>query len=83
MTALLLVLFQIILLCLKSYISKNTDREIENKKVLDEQDKLDHLAKTKEEELRFTHEDPLLMDQFQDAITEDLSDGQYSHPRIP
>ncbi len=80
MVALLLVAFQILLLLLKAYFSKNDERALELKRVADEQAKLNDSAEKAEEAIRYSPSDPALMDQFEDAVDKDRYDATHSKP---
>jgi hypothetical protein len=80
MVALLLVSFQILLLLLKAYFSKQDDKETELKRIADEQAKLNVAAEKVEESNRYSENNPAFMDQFQDAIDKDRFDATHSKP---
>jgi len=75
MVALLLVSFQILLLLLKAYFTKNDDNQIELKRVEEEQSQLNAAAEKAEQENRYSVTDPAMMDQFQDSIDKDRFDA--------
>jgi len=78
MVALLLVAFQILLLLLKAYFSKNDEKTRELKQIEDEQANLNNAAEKAEENIRYSPSDPALMDQFQDAVDKDRYDATHS-----
>ena len=75
MVALLLVSFQILLLLLKAYFTKNDDNQIELKRIEEEQSQLNAAAEKAEQENRYSVTDPAMMDQFQDSIDKDRFDA--------
>ncbi len=68
MVAIILAALQIFLLLLRAHFSKDEDNEVARKHIEAAQAKLNEVAETFEEKIRYSAINPPEMDQFQDAI---------------